>query len=90
MIDFGGVVQAYYSVTAQGCIPVLESYRGELEGNRFMENVGFVNLTAGLADSSVLNTPPMGCENAPLVQAHYTQGAFNTAVPMGRRSLFGF
>ena len=36
-----------------------------------MENVGFVNLTAGLADPSVLNTPPMGCENAPLIQAHY-------------------
>ena len=34
MIDFGGVVQAYYSVTAQGCIPVLESYRGELEGSK--------------------------------------------------------
>ena len=36
-----------------------------------MENIGYVNITAGLSDPSVLNTPPMGCENAPMVEAHY-------------------
>ena len=37
LINFGGVVDLYLSVTSDGCLPVLESFRGEL-GQGYVKN----------------------------------------------------
>ena len=36
-----------------------------------MQNTGYVNITAGISNPLEIAVPPAGCENAPLVQAHY-------------------
>ena len=36
-----------------------------------MQNVGYVNISAGLSDPTELISPPTGCTNAPMVEAHY-------------------
>ena len=42
-VSYGGVIEDYFSVTAAGCIPVFESFRGTLEGSKSMldSNVRF-------------------------------------------------
>ena len=49
----------------------------------FMENMGYVNITAGLSDPASLNSPPLGCENAPLVSAHYVSNFLFFVYHMG-------
>ena len=37
----------------------------------FMQNKGYVNITAGISNPLAIALPPAGCENAPMVAAHY-------------------
>ena len=37
----------------------------------FMQNKGYVNITAGISNPLSIALPPAGCENAPMVAAHY-------------------
>ena len=38
-----------------------------------MENMVYLNITAGISDPTTLNSPPVGCENAEMVSAHYVR-----------------
>ena len=33
----------------------------------------YLNITAGISDPTTLSSPPVGCENAEMVSAHYVR-----------------
>ncbi|WAQ96742.1 hypothetical protein MAR_029432 [Mya arenaria] len=63
MMDYGNV-RVYTSLTSDSCVPVVDTIRGELDGNNFIQNMHYFNVSAGLPTEDPLVVPPHGCERA--------------------------
>ncbi|OWF50608.1 ependymin-related protein 1-like [Mizuhopecten yessoensis] len=57
------------TVTQDTCAPVQEVIYGDYAGNRYMQSVGYSNITPGIKDSSVF-MPPAFCDNVPLIHSN--------------------
>ncbi|KAL4240417.1 hypothetical protein ACF0H5_001209 [Mactra antiquata] len=78
---------AFVTVSSENCIPVKEVIRGSLEGNNFIQDLQYQNITGGISHPENLVVPPKGCENAPMFSAHFASDGFMGNV-IGRRSVF--
>ncbi|KAK6185406.1 hypothetical protein SNE40_007649 [Patella caerulea] len=58
------LLDAFVTVTTEGCIPVSETLTGSVRGVSFLDIIGYVNVTAGIEDEKVFD-PPSYCDDEP-------------------------
>ncbi|XP_033743859.1 ependymin-related protein 2-like [Pecten maximus] len=61
--------QVYSTVTTDTCAPVQEVLFGEFGGTRYMQSLGYSNITPGIKDPMVF-MPPTFCDDVPLIKAN--------------------
>ncbi|XP_060076516.1 ependymin-like [Ylistrum balloti] len=61
--------QVYSTMTTDTCAPVQEVVYGEFEGSRYMQSLGYSNITPGIKDPMVF-MPPDFCDNVPVIKTN--------------------